>query len=59
MVSTKKLYVLKKDGKEIEGTRSSTAIGSWNCFLNLHQDFQKFSNKELERLGYYLRKDRE
>ena len=55
----KRKYCIKKEGKEIEGTRSSTSIGSWNCFLSLNPDYRRFSNKELTRFGYINTKDRE
>ena len=58
MVKVKTPYYLIKDGKEVVGTRSSTSIGAFNNLCNLFVEFRRFSNKELERQGYSLRKDR-
>ena len=58
-MNNKNKYFLKKNGREVVGTRASTAVGSWNCLTNLFPEYNKLSHKKLEEQGFSLRKDRE
>lgn len=51
-------YFIKRNGKEVVGTRSATEAGSWNCFCSLFTEYKMISRKRLEVLGFSVGKDK-